>query len=116
MYGTVGDVAQLVEHLLCKQGVGGSSPLVSTLKPAGRDFFSPLTLEPLAGKWSVDRLWTVSPRSRRRASRRRSSRAARCRGTSGVTDPSGANAEDDDIRHEYIFAAHKALVEAEAVF
>jgi hypothetical protein len=23
---------------------------------------------------------------------------------------------DDDIRHEYIFAAHKALVEAEAVF
>jgi hypothetical protein len=26
----VGDVAQLVEHLLCKQGVGGSSPLVST--------------------------------------------------------------------------------------
>ena len=26
-----GDVAQLVEHLLCKQGVGGSSPLVSTL-------------------------------------------------------------------------------------
>jgi hypothetical protein len=25
-----GDVAQLVEHLLCKQGVGGSSPLVST--------------------------------------------------------------------------------------
>ena len=28
-----GDVAQLVEHLLCKQGVGGSSPLVSTLEP-----------------------------------------------------------------------------------
>jgi hypothetical protein len=28
-----GDVAQLVEHLLCKQGVGGSSPLVSTEKP-----------------------------------------------------------------------------------
>jgi hypothetical protein len=28
--GQVGDVAQLVEHLLCKQGVGGSSPLVST--------------------------------------------------------------------------------------
>ncbi len=26
----LGDVAQLVEHLLCKQGVGGSSPLVST--------------------------------------------------------------------------------------
>jgi hypothetical protein len=26
------------------------------------------------------------------------------------------DAEDDDIRHEYIFAAHKALVEAEAVF
>jgi hypothetical protein len=28
--GRRGDVAQLVEHLLCKQGVGGSSPLVST--------------------------------------------------------------------------------------
>ncbi len=27
-----GDVAQSVEHLLCKQGVGGSSPLVSTGK------------------------------------------------------------------------------------
>src|ERR1700674_2111823 len=26
----VGDVAQLGEHLLCKQGVGGSSPLIST--------------------------------------------------------------------------------------
>jgi RimJ/RimL family protein N-acetyltransferase len=29
-----GDVAQLVEHLLCKQGVGGSSPLVSTERMA----------------------------------------------------------------------------------
>jgi hypothetical protein len=28
--GSHGDVAQSVEHLLCKQGVGGSSPLVST--------------------------------------------------------------------------------------
>ena len=27
-----GDVAQLVEHLLCKQGVRGSSPLISTIK------------------------------------------------------------------------------------
>jgi hypothetical protein len=26
----LGDVAQLGEHLLCKQGVGGSSPLIST--------------------------------------------------------------------------------------
>ena len=26
----VGGVAQLGEHLLCKQGVGGSSPLAST--------------------------------------------------------------------------------------
>ena len=33
MYG--GDVAQLVEHLLCKQGVGGSSPLVSTKEATG---------------------------------------------------------------------------------
>ena len=34
--GQRGDVAQLVEHLLCKQGVGGSSPLVSTQEVAGR--------------------------------------------------------------------------------
>ena len=27
-----GDLAQLVEHLLCKQGVRGSTPLVSTKK------------------------------------------------------------------------------------
>jgi hypothetical protein len=26
-----GAVAQLGEHLLCKQGVGGSSPLISTM-------------------------------------------------------------------------------------
>jgi hypothetical protein len=26
-----GDLAQLVEHLLCKQGVRGSIPLVSTI-------------------------------------------------------------------------------------
>jgi hypothetical protein len=26
-----GDVAQLVEHLLCKQGAGGSSPPISSL-------------------------------------------------------------------------------------
>jgi hypothetical protein len=32
---TNGDVAQLVEHLLCKQGVGGSSPLVSTIRIRG---------------------------------------------------------------------------------
>jgi hypothetical protein len=30
MMEALGDVAQSVEHLLCKQGVGGSSPLVST--------------------------------------------------------------------------------------
>ena len=38
----VGGVAQLGEHLLCKQGVGGSSPLASTtlreeLRVAGQD-------------------------------------------------------------------------------
>ena len=37
-----GDVAQLVEHLLCKQGVVGSIPIVSTraavgVKNAGKD-------------------------------------------------------------------------------
>ncbi len=30
MIGTVGAVAQLGEHLLCKQGVSGSIPLSST--------------------------------------------------------------------------------------
>jgi hypothetical protein len=32
----VGGVAQLGEHLLCKQGVGGSSPLASTIRRAAR--------------------------------------------------------------------------------
>jgi hypothetical protein len=27
----LGDVAQLEEHLLCKQGVVGSSPIISTI-------------------------------------------------------------------------------------
>ena len=31
-----GDVAQLGEHRLCKPGVGGSSPLVSTGRNSGR--------------------------------------------------------------------------------
>jgi hypothetical protein len=31
---TFGDVAQLVERLLCKQDVRGSSPLISTMKTA----------------------------------------------------------------------------------
>ncbi len=30
----VGDVAQLVEHLVCNQGVVGSSPIVSTIRAA----------------------------------------------------------------------------------
>src|SRR5689334_20081787 len=30
LYTSCGDVAQLVEHLLCKQGVAGSSPVIST--------------------------------------------------------------------------------------
>ena len=29
----LGDVAQLEEHLLCKQGVVGSSPIISTTSP-----------------------------------------------------------------------------------
>ena len=35
-----GDLAQLVEHLLCKQGVRGSTPLVSTkeMPPFGEAF------------------------------------------------------------------------------
>ena len=35
-----GDLAQLVEHLLCKQGVRGSTPLVSTkeMPPSGEAF------------------------------------------------------------------------------
>jgi hypothetical protein len=42
--GRHGDVAQSVEHLLCKQGVGGSSPLVSTTKAAGRERVGPYRL------------------------------------------------------------------------
>ncbi len=34
----LGDVAQLGEHLLCKQGVGGSSPLISTIFEGGARF------------------------------------------------------------------------------
>ena len=34
-----GDVAQLGEHRLCKAGVRGSSPLVSTRRPASAGFF-----------------------------------------------------------------------------
>ena len=34
-----GDVAQSGEHLLCKQGVGGSNPLISTIsgQPGGSE-------------------------------------------------------------------------------
>ena len=32
-----GDVAQLVEHLLCTQGVRGSSPLISTVGVIARN-------------------------------------------------------------------------------
>jgi len=32
-----GDLAQLVEHLLCKQGVRGSTPLVSTNEKPARN-------------------------------------------------------------------------------
>ena len=35
-----GRVAQLAEHLLCKQGVGGSSPPTST-NPFGRNLMEP---------------------------------------------------------------------------
>ena len=38
----LGDVAQLVAHRLCKAGVAGSSPVVSTSRPAGRDALSRL--------------------------------------------------------------------------
>ena len=34
-----GDVAQLAEHLLCKQDVVGSIPIVSTNKSAGKELF-----------------------------------------------------------------------------
>jgi hypothetical protein len=45
-----GDVAQLVEHLLCKQEVAGSSPAVSTKRLAGQCpvFPAPLTPESLS--------------------------------------------------------------------
>jgi hypothetical protein len=31
IYTSKGDIAQLVEHLLCKQGVRGSNPRISTI-------------------------------------------------------------------------------------
>ncbi len=51
----VGDVAQLVEHLLCKQGVVGSIPSISTivtnggLGPQAPAWFQ--GAEPLGGVW-----------------------------------------------------------------
>ena len=44
----VGDVAQLGEHLLCKQGVVGSSPIVSTSNPRSQP---PVMFEVSTGLW-----------------------------------------------------------------
>lgn len=44
---TDGDVAQLVEHPLCKRRVSGSTPLISTI------FFSYEIVLFRVGKWSV---------------------------------------------------------------
>jgi hypothetical protein len=52
--GKHGDVAQLVEHLLCKQGVGGSSPLVST-KVAPAESVATGTSLATVGRGSVPR-------------------------------------------------------------
>ena len=57
-----GDLAQLVEHLLCKQGVRGSTPLVSTnrnlLPEMGGDFYFANFLEPemstMSPGWKTD--------------------------------------------------------------
>ena len=40
----------MVEHLLCKQGVGGSSPLVSTFPGQGRSIRSDLVEPPTTGR------------------------------------------------------------------
>ncbi len=50
-----GDLAQLVEHLLCKQGVRGSTPLISTMNATFRPKVeSRLGLKGIdrAGPWS----------------------------------------------------------------
>jgi hypothetical protein len=52
-----GDVAQLVEHLVCNQGVGGSSPLVST---EGKPRFA---IEPSPGVHATHRILALSDRS-----------------------------------------------------
>jgi hypothetical protein len=39
LYSASGDVAQLAEHLLCKQDVVGSIPIVSTIKAPGKELF-----------------------------------------------------------------------------
>ena len=36
---TLGELAQLVEHLLCKQGVIGSSPILSTERDRALEIF-----------------------------------------------------------------------------
>jgi hypothetical protein len=74
----LGDVAQPGEHLLCKQGVGGSSPLVSTR--FGRGFglgFAP---------WQLQRE-EDSKRRGKRGLRRQRRRRARALGRS----PAGAD-------------------------
>ncbi len=44
--GPLGDVAQLGEHLLCKQGVVGSIPIVSTIMVDWADY----RLRPMVGR------------------------------------------------------------------
>ena len=46
-----GDVAQLGEHLLCKQGVGGSSPLISTTHIDNRIESLEISVQAEAFKW-----------------------------------------------------------------
>jgi hypothetical protein len=42
--GSGGDVAQLGEHLLCKQGVAGSIPVISTIRGGSGKFKSCVNL------------------------------------------------------------------------
>ena len=50
----LGGIAQLVEHLLCKQGVNGSNPLFSTPKEkVGMKYFTFLPFYPFTFKRSL---------------------------------------------------------------
>ena len=74
-----GDVAQLGEHRLCKPGVEGSSPFVSTREHAGRERFSSRPVSCIgayssshsSAAWRSAKTRTLNPRFRQAVSQNR---------------------------------------------